>query len=207
MMSRSARTAARLAMVGALLAGLTACATTRLDAQWRNPQFADTMISGPVLVVGVTSDSALRHVYEDAMVSQLEARSIKAIPSYQVVSQTLHRDSSGKLLEAARRAGAATVLSSTLIDHNVARRIVVEPMPAWAWGYPGWYDWYWPSVYPGAQLRTYSRYVASTSLTDVASGKVIWLARASTQRDVSSDRELRALASTIVAALDRDGLV
>jgi len=70
----------RFAAVVTLLA-LTACAApTVLNARWTDPQFNAKPVRS-ILVVGVTRDTSNRRVYEDAMVAQLTARGVKALPS------------------------------------------------------------------------------------------------------------------------------
>ena len=196
---------AGLALLLVLASLLTGCATTRIDAQWTNPAFAGRPVQGPVLVVGLTRDTTLRRLYEDALAVQLGQRGLTALKSYDGLFDSVDDTSSEPLLQAARTAGAAAVLSTRVIGHE--QRVWVDPMPAW--GYPGWYGYPWPYAYypyPGP-VSTYERYIASTSLTDVNSGKEVWTARSSTNLPGKVDREVQALAQEIVAGLGKAGLL
>ena len=185
-----------------LLAG---CATTHVDAQWQNPEFARAALKGPVLVVGMTKSDAARRLYEDAMAARLSERGVTAIPSYKVLSRPLDESSSQRILDVARTNDATTVLSSVLIRRETVERLVAGP-PGWQWDpwFTGWYHSYWPYTQSAV---AYERYVANTSLADVATGKTIWSARSSTDDVGSLDHRIRGFASAIVHALDERGLV
>jgi hypothetical protein len=206
MKTRSSTALITLAL-GAVLALLAGCATTtRIDAEWQDAEFAGKTLAGPVLVVGMTRDDTLRRLYEDAMVAQLHGESIQAIPSYASMPKALDGASSQRLLEAAHKAGAGSVLSSVLIDRESVQHVLVEPTPAWAWGDPDWYASYWPHAYV-RDVRTLSRYVARTNLTDAATGKVVWSARTSTDQPGDVEKEIDVFARKIARALDKTGLV
>lgn len=188
-----------------LIALLAACATTRIDAQWQNPDFAGGKVEGPVLVVGVTRNDAARRLYEDAMSVRLGERGIQATPSYRVLPAALTDASSERLLEAARSANARYVLSSGLIRREIVERAIADP-PGWRWDpwYAGWYRSYWPYA---REVQVFERYVASTSLAEAQSGKVVWSARTSTEDTGDLDQEIKAFARAIVRAMADKGLV
>ena len=198
---------AGLALLLVLASLLIGCATTRIDAQWKNPAFAGRPVQGPVLVAGLTRDTTLRRLYEDALAAQLGQRGLAALKSYDELPDFGDETSNERLLQAARAAGAGAVLSTRVIGYE--QRVWVDPMPAWGWGYPGWYGYRWPYAYypyPGA-VSSYERYIASTSLTDVSSGKEVWTARSSTDLPGKVDREVQALAQEIVDGLGKAGLL
>jgi hypothetical protein len=195
-----------LAMILTALA-LAGCASTRLDAQWTSPEIAGRRIEGKVLVVALTRDETVRRLYEDEMAARLAARGVAPIRSYTVLAGPLTADASAAVLAAARGAGATAVLSSALLGQERAQRVIVEPLPAWAWGYGGWFDHYWSFAYTRTEVRTFERYVAGTSLTDVASGKLLWTARTHTDAPANIEREIRAFAAVIVDALSAAGLL
>ncbi len=191
----------------ALLALLVSCATTRIDAQWQNPDFAGGKVQGPVLVVGLTRDESARRLYEDSMSVRLGERGIQATPSYRVVTAPLTDSSSDQVLEAARSAGARYVLSSGLIRREIVERAIADP-PGWHWDpwYSGWYRTYWPYAH-AREVQVFERYVASTSLAEAESGKVVWSARTSTEDTGNLEQEVKAFARAIVRAMADKGLV
>ena len=63
-----------------MLLAVTACSgPTVLNTQWTDSQFSAKPMRS-ILVVGITKDTSNRRVYEDAMVAQLTARGVKAMP-------------------------------------------------------------------------------------------------------------------------------
>lgn len=196
-----------LVVVGLLfVAGLVACATTRLDAQWSNPAVSADRIGGKWLVVGMTRDATVRRLYEDEMAAQLAARGVDAVRSYEVIDGPLAAEGAA-LASAARSAGAAVLLTSALVAREQVQRVIVEPLPTWGWGYEGWYGHYWSLAMTRTETRSYERYVVGTSLTDVASGRIVWTARTVTENDAAVAREVRAFARLIAGALEKAGRV
>lgn len=190
-----------------IAAALVACATTRLEAQWSNPHFAATRITGKVLLVGVTRDDTVRRLYEDEMAAQLTARGVAAVRSYEVLAAALGSASSDLLTQAARRACPGAILSSAVVGREHVQRVITEPMPTWAWGYAGWYGHYWSLAMTRTEVQTYERFVVGTSLTDVASGKIVWTARTATDSTDAVEREIKAFARVIADALAKAGWI
>ena len=188
---------------------LAACASTTVDGTWTRPEFAGTRLQGLVMVVGVARDDTVRRIYEDDMVAKLEARGVKALRSYEALPGTLHADGSDALQEAARKAGAAYLLSTAVIGQQ--RETVVTPDPFLYGGWPGWRGWYrsyWGLSYPvRAEVRTYDTYLAQTALTEVASDRVQWTARTRTTAPTDIERETRAFVDVLLGAMARAGLV
>lgn len=192
----------RWALAGAALL-LASCASTRLEGTWSNPEAKPARIAGRVLVVGLTRDDTLRRQYEDELVSRLTERGLAVTRAYELIKRLGSRDSA-PVLEAARKAGATHVLSSAVVSHEYVHRVITEPAPMWHWSYLGWYDHYWGLAWARTEVRTYERYVVSTSLTETAGGRIVWTARTGTDapdRPERPEREARALARVIVDSL------
>lgn len=201
-MRPGSRAAALLAFVVCLAAAtIVGCSTTRLQAQWQSPQFAGE-IRGPVLVVGMTRDDTVRRLYEDEMAARFNARGIAATPSYTVVPERLQDASGERLLAEARRAGAAMLLSSAVIDTETMQRVEVRPDPLLGWPYMGWYGAYWPYTRIRQEVTTWRRAVVQTGLADVKSGNTIWSIRTSTDQPANAEREVRALAGIVFRELE-----
>ena len=198
--------AVRVVLGLAWVAGIIACATTRLDAQWSNPEVSAGRIGGKWLVVGMTRDQTVRRLYEDEIAAQLAARGVDVVRSYAVTDGPLGPGGAALAL-AARRAGAAAMLTSALVAREQVQRVIVEPLPTWGWGYEGWYGHYWSLAMTRTETRSYERYVVGTSLTDVASGRIVWTARTVTENDAAVALEVKAFARLIAEALERAGRV
>lgn len=194
-----------IAMVAALV--LASCATTRLDTQWSNPEFAGRKLSGKMLVVGVSRDETLRRLYEDELAAQLTARGVSTVRSYEVLPGPLVMDGTNAILKAARDTGAATVLSSAVVAREHVERVISEPTPSFGSRFGGWYMYYWPYAYTRTEVRAFDRYTVGTSLTEVSSGKIAWSARTQTENVDHAVREVKALARVIMNALNQSNML
>jgi hypothetical protein len=192
--------------VAALFALLIAgCATTHLDSQWSSPDFANNKITGKLLVVGVSRDDTVRRLYEDEMTTQLASRGLTNVRSYELIPGPLVLGGNTALLKAARDAGANMILSSVVVAREHVDRVISDPMPRYGMNFDGWYGYYWPYAYVRTEIRSFDRYTVGTSLTDVATGKIMWSARTQTENVDHVDREIKAFASVIVTTLVKGG--
>ena len=189
----------------ALAFGLGGCTTTHVEAIWTNPEYAGKVVTGKILIVGVTRDETVRRLYEDAMAAQLHARGVEAVRSYDIVSARLAASDDAVLISAAKQASATRILSTAIVARQHVQVLEAEPVPPMGWNYYGWYGYYWPHGYMRTETHEYERYYASTTLTEVSSGKVFWSAR--TRSEVSGDIEkaVSDFVSAIVDALSRGG--
>ena len=67
---------------------ISACANTRPIGEWHKEGFSGKLNN--ILIIGVTSRSTRRRVFEDKFVEGLEARKVSAIPSYELLTSSLH---------------------------------------------------------------------------------------------------------------------
>jgi hypothetical protein len=206
-MVRAARIVPPICVLLLLAGALAGCATTQVEAVWSNPEYAGRTVTGKVLVVGLTRDETVRRIYEDAMAARLRGRGVDAARSYDSVNARLAESDSAALLAAAKTVGASRILSTAIVARAHVQRLEVEPGPTWGWTYYGWYGYYWPYGYARTETYEFDRYYASTTLTDVASGKIYWSAR--TRSDVPGrvENEVDDFVSAVVSRLAADGLI
>ena len=201
----------RLAGMLAVLA-LTGCAApTVLNTQWANPQFTAKPIKS-ILVVGVISDSANRRGFEDAMVKTLEARGVRAQPSYRfapddgVIPQQ-------KMQQAVQQSGATGVLLSRVV--NVSQSVKVSPGmymgPPVGYGFGGFYGYYggmWASsMYVPPTVYTEQNVVADTRLFEASNFLLVWSASTTTTTGASSASIFEQFTKLIGGALSADGMI
>jgi hypothetical protein len=184
---------------------IAGCATTHLDSQWSSPDFVNNKITGKLLVVGVSRDDTVRRLYEDEMTAQLASRGLTTVRSYELIPGPLVLGGNTALLKAARDAGANTILSSVVVAREHVDRVISDPMPRYGMNFDGWYGYYWPYAYVRTEIRSFDRYTVGTSLTDVATGKIMWSARTQTENVDHVDREIKAFATVIINALSKGG--
>ena len=192
---------------------LASCATTQLDSQWANPDFAGNKLKGKVFIVGISNDDMVRRLYEDEMAAQLQIRGLTILRSYEVIAAPLDKNGSDTLVRAAREGGANLILSSAVVAREQVQNIVSEPMQGLGYdnGFGGWYSFYWPLYGNAPSIRTqvsqYNRYTIRTSLTDTATGKIIWSARTQTDDVQSLNREVKAFVKVIVDTMTKSAVL
>jgi hypothetical protein len=198
----------RIGLVVALLGwALAGCTSTRFQAQWLNPAHAGQPVTGKVLVAGVMRDITLRRIYEDAMVAQLQARGLQAVPAYTLVPE-LAADSAAAIEGAAQQLGATAILSSTLVarEQDVFVTSAPPPFPGVGWG--GLYGQYWGWGHASlTTVQTYDVYLISSTLVAADSGTVIWSGLSRTVPSSDLARSMRALAQVLVDTLAQAQIV
>ncbi len=67
---------------------ITACANTRPVGEWSSEQFTGKLNN--ILIIGVTSRSTRRRVFEDKFVAELAALQVSATPSYKLITSSVN---------------------------------------------------------------------------------------------------------------------
>ena len=203
------RRALALVLAALLLAG---CASSRIAAQWNDPQFAGQPPRGAkVLVACQAADPTLRRICADRMAARLSA--LGAVPVLAQDNGDVGEGTSpgeAALLQAARSAGAVALLRTQLAPEVVA----VAPGPSIGIGIGGFGGGYRSgggvgfgvSAPLGAGSSAETGYGATASLTDVASGKLMWSARASAAPSADIAQQLGTLANQLLDAARQAGL-
>ncbi|MBS1177113.1 MAG: hypothetical protein H6R06_1525 [Proteobacteria bacterium] len=192
-----------------LLAG---CAGSRINAQWSDPQFAGQPPRGAkVLVACQAADPTLRRVCADRMAAKLSA--LGAVPvlapdNGDVGEATAPTEVA--LLQTARSAGAVALLRTQISPEVVA----VAPGPSIGIGIGGFGGSYRSgggvgfgvSAPLGGAGPAETGYATTASLTDVASGRLMWSARASAPPSSDVAQQLSTLATLLLDAARQAGL-
>ena len=77
---------ALLFFVPALVAVLSACASTSIENTWKDPQYSGGPIS-KVLVVGISTQASVRRAFEDTFGQALTQQGVQAVASYTLIPQ------------------------------------------------------------------------------------------------------------------------
>jgi hypothetical protein len=186
----------------ALLAG---CASTRLDAQWSDPQLAGNPLRGArVLVVCEAYDLAVKRICQDQLAADVVARGGTAVPGPDEGSGAPVRPlNNDQYLGAARQANAKAVLTHSITTADVSSGSGVS-IGIGAFGIGG------GSVRGGAGVsvpvggqQTHTGYAMNSRVTDVGSGKVLWTAKASASPSSDVSGQLAELTKTVFGAADK----
>jgi len=193
--------AALVAASGLFIAG---CASTRLDAQWSDPQFQGRSLRGAkVLVVCDANEPVVRQICQDKLAAQVAASGATPVMSPEHVAA----GPSDKTLAAARTAGATAVFGSTIAPDAA----IVGAGPTFGFGIGGVSG---GGVgggvgisFPfggGAQVDT--AYAANVLVTDVATGRLMWTSKVTTSSYQSLDTQISELVKTAVEGAQKAGL-
>jgi hypothetical protein len=192
---------------------LAACATTKMDAQWSNPEFAKASLRGQtVLVACQARDFTTQAVCEDQAASQLESRGAKAV-KFAVVKPGAP-PSNDAVEAAAKQAGARAIFRSSL--STFAPAVSSGPtIGIGVGGYGGSGGWggggyRGGSVGGGITLpigggTVSEAWAAETVLVDVATGTLMWSGRATTPTGSDITAQLADLSRVTVDALASNG--
>ena len=196
-------------LVGAVLAlSLAGCASTTLDAQWRDTQVPASYLRGAkVLVTCEAADVTLKRICEDQMVAELTARGATTVIT------DVRADVGGvrpavpdaQYLPAARSSGAKAVVSMSV---GVSAQAV---NPGWTMSVGGFGFGRHSAggvcvTAPIGGGGVTAGYSASSRVTDVASGRLMWSARATTPPSSDINAQLAELSKTVVDAAQKAGL-
>lgn len=206
------RTPRLVGFAAALLAGavllLGGCASSQLVAQWSDPQFAGQPPRGAkVMVACQANESTLRRLCADRLTEQLLAAGMHPLAAPDGSDAAT---AEAALLDAARAQGAAALLRTTITAEVAA----LPPAPSIGIGIGGFGGSYRSggsvgigmSAPIGAGGPAETGFGASAGLTDVASGKLMWSARASAAPSSDINRQLASLAAQLIDAAQRSGL-
>jgi hypothetical protein len=196
-------------LIAGLTALLAACATTKLEAQWSNPEFKGAKLRGQtVLVACQARDFTVQAVCEDQFASQLAARGAKPVT---FVSGNTGVSPTNEAIEAAaKRANAREVVRTTLSTSIPT----VTPGPTIGFGIGGG-SFGGGGGYGGAGAgvsmpiggNTVSEaYAADTAIIDVASGKLMWSGRATSPTGGDVTAQLTSLTGVLFESLSTSGL-
>jgi hypothetical protein len=200
--------------VAAVVLSFIGCASTTLDAQWSDPQFTGASLRGArVMVVCESSDFALKRICQDQFASELTAHGATPLIAPDDPGPAAGARAAERYLPVARSAGAKAVLSAAVAPDAFA----VSPGygSSVGFGVGGWGGSGGRGVATGVGVgvsmpvgssQTGMAYVANSTFTDVATGRPMWTAKASTPAASNVNEQLGELAKAVVAAAQKAGL-
>ena len=187
---------------------LTACATSSLDAQWSDPQLVvgSPLRGARVLVVCESTDQVLRRLCSDQVSAQLVAVGAVPVPAPDVGDAANSAPGGPAPYVAAAKAANAKAVLVTAIAPNSS---VAKPGFTLGVGLGGFGGGVGGGVgmsVPMGGTKVETGYAANTSITDVASGRLMWTARASEAASADVNAQVAALSKTVLAGAVKAGL-
>jgi hypothetical protein len=159
---------------------LTACATTQLNAVWKDPGYQTR--PAKIMVVGVAKNPLNRRLFEDEFVQQLKSRGTDAIASYTVLSDEQQGDPAA-IAKKVAELGADTVLITRLVSKKIVQVYVpgspYYPPPFYG-TWPDYYGYGYRYMYTPGYIAEDEYAVIETNLYEAKSNKLIWAASSET---------------------------
>jgi hypothetical protein len=186
---------------------LFGCATSNVDAQWRSTEMPGAYLRGATVMVSCESGEAvLRRICEDRVMADLSARGVRPVlPEPGTVEAMRPGVADVQYLPAARASGAKAVFSVTV---GVASQSVSPGMSVSIGGF-GFGSHSAGGVGVSAPIgggQVSAGYAANGRVTDVASGRLMWTARASTPPSSDANAQLAELSKAVLDAAGKAGL-
>ncbi|HEX6018638.1 MAG TPA: hypothetical protein VFZ28_11100 [Burkholderiaceae bacterium] len=204
--TRPSRLALTMSLAAAAL--LAACASTRLDAQWSDPQLQPGSLRGArVMVACEAYDQVVKRICQDQMAAEVSARGGKPVQAPDTSNQAPGRPlGAEQYLPAARSAGAKALITHYVTQSDVA----VSGPSSVSFGIGGFgFGGGGTSVGTGVGVtapvgggQTTVGYAVNSSITDVGSGRVIQSAKASAPPSSDVTAQLNELNKLVFGAVD-----
>jgi hypothetical protein len=196
--------AAPVCAAALLLAG---CATTQVDAQWRSVELPAAYLRGATVLVSCeTRELVLKRICEDQVVADLSARGMRPVlPAPGTVEAAQPGVSDVQYLPAARASGAKAVLSVTvgLSSQSVSQGVSIG-IGGFGFGRHSAGGIGVSAPIGGGQVS--QGYAANGRVTDVASGRLMWTARASAPPSTNINEQFAELSKSVLDAAGSAGL-
>ena len=193
----------RAALAAAYALVLGACATTKFNATWENPEAqALSFKAGDKLLAMVPiKNEGMRRIAEDSLASAISARGLQGVPSYTLVPTELTKD---KALTAAGKVGAA----GAVVMRVLAKDTVSSSQLSQSSSYTAY--WIsatgWSSPNP-SDMRSDAVLVVETLVYDMRQDKLVWAGQSQTTNPSKVDGLIRELADQTARQLRQQGLV
>ncbi len=192
------KTPLRVPLLFAACALAGGCASTQLEAQWIDPQFAPGSLRGArVLVACDAAETVVKRICQDQLAAEVVARGATPIAT---------PENTAASADTARTAGARAVLMQRIVPYgtNVSPGFSIG-LGGFGIGSGGFGGGVGVSApIGGGQVTT--GYAADTRLTDASSGRLLWTAKASAPPSQDLQTQLMELTRAVFGAADKAGV-
>lgn len=159
---------------------LSACATTQLNAVWKDPGYQAR--PARIMVIGVARNPINRRLFEDEFVSQLRARGTEAIASYTILPDR-QQDDHEAIAAKVKELGADSILITRLVSKKIVQTYVpATPYfpPPYYGSWPDYYGYGYNYMYTPGYIAEDEYAVIETNLYEARSDKLVWAASSET---------------------------
>jgi hypothetical protein len=196
-------------IVRAVLASIAllfaACASTTLSNSWVNPEYKGPPLK-KVMVVGVSSQPALRRTFEDEFVKELKAVGVQGVASYNFIPEDGQAEEA-RISKAVKEAGVEGVLITRFVRVDVNTQVTPAYPPMWGMGYYGGYAGAWGGYYDPPMVSQTDTLVLETSLYGVDESHLLWSGTTQTFAPSNLKQEMPGFAKVVIGALQKHKLI
>jgi hypothetical protein len=191
-------------------AGLSACATTTFESNWKAPdaQPMGSLAGQKVVAVAVSKNAAVRRSAEDTLVSVLNARGARGIPSYSILGDDTDE---AKAKAAIEKSGAVAVVVMRPVAKekeisSTPSSMYMGPMYGGYWG--GYYGYGWGGAWGGGtEIRTDTIVIVETLVYSMKQNKLIWAGQSKTTNPSRIDAFVKEVAAGAGKEMKKAGLL
>ena len=191
---------------------VSSCATTRMDAQWTNPEYQGRNVRGAsVLVACEAPDLTVQRICEDQLAAAVSSHGAKPTLNSQLTPAGGPPSGNDPYLAAAKRVGARAIVRMTL---SSGQPVVVDSGPSVGIGVGGGSGGYRSGSFGGIGIgfpiggaRVSQAFGAETAVIDPANGATMWSGRASSSTSQNVTEQITELAQTTVQAFRGTGML
>ena len=184
---------------------LAACASTTLSNSWVNPEYKGPPLK-KVMVVGVSSQPALRRTFEDEFVKELKAVGVDAVASYNFIPED-GKAEEARVSAAVKEAGVQGILITRFVRVDVNTQVTPAYPPMWGMGYYGGYAGAWGGYYDPPMVTQTDTLVLETSLYGVDESHLLWSGTTQTFAPSNLKQEMPGFAKVVIGALQKHKLI
>lgn len=191
---------------------LSSCASTQMGAQYVDPQLPQQALRGAIiLVVCEAPEPAIKLICERQISSQLTQLGARPLTDSTLVNPTPgHEPPASHYLPAAQAAGARAVFSTALTpDYWRANPMSSFSIGIGGWGGGGYHGGVGGGVgvtMPVGAAQGGTGLAAIGSITDVASSRVMWTAKATTAPAADTSAQVAKVTKALAEAARQTGL-
>jgi hypothetical protein len=202
---------ALLGLYGLLVGG---CASTTIQAQWSDPQFAGRSLRGATaLVVCNAYAPAVQRICQDQIAGRMLMSGIRPVMATEADLITPQGEQiADKIFAAARRAGANAIWAANIVPDVT----VVSPGPTIGFGIGGFGTsggWHRSSGvgggigvgFPVGPEQVNTAFAADMTLTDVETGRLMWSSRITTPASQDVTEQVTQLVEVGVKSAQQAG--
>lgn len=191
----------------AVAALVAACATTQVNAIWREPSYQAR--PARIMVIGVARNPLNRRLFEDEFVLQLKSRGTEAIASYTVLPDR-QQDDQAAIAAKVKELQADTVLVTRLVSTKTVKVYVpgaVYYPPPYYYTWPDYYGYSYRYIYSPAYVTENEYAVIETNLYETANDRLVWAASSETLISDSNRNLIKSYIGIMVNTMGKQGLL